>query len=156
MRLKFSGTAGEYPVVPATGGNVPDYRVRLEDVQEGLSRETNKGMISCRAIIVGGEYDGVGLPHQWSTQEQAIWRLEQDMWGLGLISDDRRGKPFELESAEVVAVLNGIEAFATVYTDNYKGQDRSKVGSLRSIESAAKPAPAPAPSPAPTKSKKPF
>jgi len=155
MRLKFSGTAGDFPVVEATGPNVPDYRVRLEDVQEGISKENNKPIISCRAIIVGGEYDGVGLPHQWSMQEQAIWRLETDLWAMGLVSDDRRGKPFELDSVEIVAVLNGIEAFATIYTETYKGKERSKVGSLRSVEEQ-KQAPAPTPAPAPTRSKKPF
>ena len=123
MKLHFTGTPGSFVVV-----DPGEYKIRIENAIESKARGSGEDVIEIKLRIKSeGSFLDAIVPHSWSLQNQAIWRLENDLWALGIFNQDSLGTAFDADSAEIVKALEGLEAYCSFFTEQFQGQDRSKV-----------------------------
>lgn len=124
-RVKFpAGEAGQFPVF-----DEGIYKLKISNPKLAYARGSGAATIECYLIMQAGKNKGERLYHQYSLQDQAIWKLKMDMRALGLLPAETypEDKEFELEDEDIVAMLADAEGEGSIFTDMYKNSPRSKL-----------------------------
>jgi len=125
---------------PISGGfpNIPEdtYKLQIQKPELAYAKGSGMPQIQCRLVVTEGENDGVEIPHQYSLQENILWRLGNDMRILGLMDEFPEGEPFEIEDTEIVERLDGAQGYGYIFTDTYRGTPRSKLSRFLTEEEA--------------------
>lgn len=119
MKINFdevdSGSGGFQPI---PDGN---YLVRIESIHSG--RQTSKGdeMWGLELVVTDGDYQGRKIFDNLVFSEKALWRVKMvcSRFGVPLTG--------EVEIADIIPLLQGRQAWADVFTDEYNGKKSNKV-----------------------------
>ncbi len=123
MKLHFTGTPGSFVVIEPG-----EYKIRIENAIEAKARGSGEETIEIKLRIKSdGSFLDAIVPHSWSLQPQAVWRLENDMWGLGVFNQENLGTAFDADSTDIVKAIEGREGYCSFFSEQWQGQDRSKV-----------------------------
>jgi len=138
-----AGEGGEFPLLEDG-----IYKLKISDPKLAYSRKEGAAVVECRLEVMEGKHRGDRLPHSYSLQPQAMWRLKMDMRALGILDPATYplGQSFELEDDDIVDMLADAEGPASIFIDVYKGAPRSKlaVPGFLTAEQVAERAPKPA------------
>jgi Protein of unknown function (DUF669) len=94
---------------------------------------TGKAMLEWRYRVVGGQFENRQLFQNTMLQPENLWKLKQNLVGLGFTDDDLGGN-IQLEPSEMI----GLECYAIVTQREYNNQMRNEVSRLISIDDYAK------------------
>ena len=124
-KVRFpAGEAGQFPVFEEG-----TYKLKISNPRLAYARGSGAATIECYLIMQEGRYQNERLYHQYSLQDQAIWKLKMDMRALGLLPVETypEEKEFDLEDDDIVAMLEDAVGHGSIFTDMYKNSPRSKL-----------------------------
>lgn len=117
------GEKGQFAVIPDGV-----YRMQVQNPQLAFARGSGAPTIECYLAVLEGAKTGERLYHQYSLQNDALWRVRDDLRTCGRIKT-ASDQPLDIEDTEIARLLNGMTGHAEIYTDTFKGAPRSKLTS---------------------------
>ena len=111
--------------------------MRFQGAKLDYARGSGNSVIAGQLIFVDGDFAGQAIPHQYSLQEEnaaagvknALWRIKDDLRVTSRLTPDmiQEGVAFDMTDEQTRDLLNGMEGYAEIFTDQFNNQPRSKL-----------------------------
>ncbi len=149
---------------------IPDgvYKTQILNPKVDYAKGSGQPVIQCGLKVLEGTYAGTTIPHKYSLQVEALWRIRDDMRTLGCIDPTRHptSGSVQIEDSMMAQLLANRVGWADFFTDTqYKNQPQSKLSNAgfltaeemekRGLSALLTGTPAPA-APAPSSAPAPF